>query len=235
MASTFARPLCALLAAAGLAFALVPGCVIRIGPGGDPGSDTGTDADTSPTDPPDVQPEEPTQEEVATEALTQADQQQVAIARASAGYTAYLLQGAVESQGLDPNTVDVETIEQVVNDSLPWAQEETRYWISTQDPANLLTVVGSTTKPRMDCVYDPEFLCSASVHCDFADFCTIVDCGDGRCQPCPEIFGLNKLIIRSWCGYVCFSGSKVSGIAAVAWTKPFDYPIQVCLPDHLLW
>jgi hypothetical protein len=146
-----------------------------------------------------------------------------------------LLQGAVESHGLDPNTVDVETIEQVVDYYLPWAQEETKYWIATQDPASLLEMLGKTYSPKMDCVYDPEFLCSASVHCDFADFCTIVDCGDGRRKPCPEIFGLNKLIIRLWCGYVCFTGSKVSGIAAVAWTKPFDYPIQVCLPDHFLW
>ncbi|WP_437624395.1 hypothetical protein [Sorangium sp. So ce1151] len=143
-----------------------------------------------------AEPEEPAFEDM--------DPQELALASAKAGFAAYYLTGTVESLGLDPATLDEDTLAQLVEQYLPVATAEADRWLATLDPATLPLAV----LPRTECLKD--FGCAFSAPCarfgpPVAHLCYVTDCDDAKCRPCPEIFGelVSHLIYKSWCSYVC--------------------------------
>ena len=151
--------------------------------------------------------------------------------RASA--TAYLVQGAVEQaaelQGLDPETIDPATMQQMIDAVFPDAAEQADAWVSTLDP----TLFDAQVYPAPAECYDMG--CPATVLCDSVHYkkkilCGLRACGDGKCSTCPDWFGpLKNLFIRAWCSYVCMDGATVVGSAGLVITRPFDTQIQFCL------
>jgi hypothetical protein len=149
----------------------------------------------------------------------------------------YMVQGLIESQGLDPNTVDAQTLQSLTDYYGPIAGQAADEWIKTMDTTTLSDVMNAYTSQKLECVAD--FGCPASTYCEFADDCKIVDCGDGRCKPCPDVLGFNKLIIRAWCAYVCvkYEGKKESvvGIAGIVYSSFLDVELKRCIPNGSLW
>lgn len=151
--------------------------------------------------------------------------------RASAA--AYLLQGTVdqaaEVQGIDPETVDTATVQQLIDTYMPGAVQQADAWLETLDPS----VFDAEVYPAPPECHDMG--CPAVIKCDSAYYnkqlaCSLQACGDGRCKPCPDWFGpLKNLIIRAWCSYVCFDGSTVVGSAALVITRPFDTQVKYCI------
>ncbi|WP_437645105.1 hypothetical protein [Sorangium sp. So ce362] len=203
-------------------YAMVPGCVIRVGPG------TGGDDDSAPegvpvpeeaapdqsVEEPDQSVEEPDQEtktpeELAEEAFLRGDPQEFALASTKATFTTYALAGMIESLGLDPATLDEAALSELMVQYMPAAAEEAERWLSTLDPSTL--PLGIT--PRYKCT--DEFGCVYSTPCKHAvwgysipstkHLCFVTDCGDARCSTCPTWVGeiLSHLAIRAWCAYVC--------------------------------
>lgn len=207
----------AVLIAAVMMFAATS-CVIRVGPG-DGETLAGDTAQEEPSAGAGSVPNQPLtpEEQAAVNAFAAADPHKVAVANTMAGYTNYLLWGTIESQGYDPATTDPETIRALVDQTLPWAQEEAKKWIATVDPAILLY----SPVPKKECVERfgcPEFVYCEPSEIDVPHACVITDCDDARCRPCPEVFNLGKLVFRSWCSYVCVEiapGFKVVGHALV--------------------
>ncbi|KYF74307.1 hypothetical protein BE11_01615 [Sorangium cellulosum] len=191
-------------------YVTVPGCTITIGPGkSDPveeESTTGDDreepggATTTPEEPAEPEgpaaPEEPSFEDM--------DPQELAIASARAGFTAYYLTGTAASLGLDPATLDEATLAQLVEQYLPVAAAEADRWLATLDPAALpLAVI-----PRTEWL--KEFGCPFSLPCEYSGppvdhRCYVTDCADAKCRQCPEMFAeiASRLVFKSWCTYIC--------------------------------
>ncbi|WP_441291777.1 hypothetical protein ACSRUE_16170 [Sorangium sp. KYC3313] len=215
-----------LLAAMGLAivgYAMVPGCVIRVGPGTGGDDDSAPDGVPVPEEPaPDQSVEEPDQEtktpeELAEEAFMRGDPQELALASTKATFTTYALAGMIESLGLDPATLDEAALGELMTQYMPAAAEEADRWLSTLDPSTL--PLGIT--PRYECT--DEFGCAYSTPCKYAAWgttlpsvkhrCFVTDCGDARCSTCPAWVGelLSHLAIRSWCAYVCLELGVLDG------------------------
>lgn len=191
----------ALLSCALLGAALVPGCVIRIGPGdGEKGStDSSGDVDTTEQPPP--SPEQ--------EALAQVDPQEFALLQAKAGYMSYMIMGTIETQGYDPDTIGDEALNQLVVDLIPWASDAADNWVASQDVIALKGTYKPTPMPECNALYG----CPFTTVCPGSTLCIGTDCDSGKCRPCPAVFELGNIIVKSWCAYVCMNGSKTSGIA----------------------
>jgi hypothetical protein len=222
----------ALLLMAGIGTITAEGCVLKIGPGGTREDDAppaeGTHGESD-------GPEEPS--DTPSTSFGDADPKEVALAAARAGYTMYMVQGLIESHGLDPDTVDEQTLQNAMAYYGPTAGQAADTWVKSLDTAALSDVMSAYTSPKLECVAD--FGCPASTFCEFADECKIVDCGDGRCKPCPDVLGFSKLIIRAWCAYVCvkYEANKESvvGIAGIAYSSFGDYELKHCIPSGSLW
>jgi hypothetical protein len=223
-----------LAVAVSLALLTAPGCTIRLGPGtdgtgGSGRSDDQTEqADPMPSDTVDAQPPQPNQEatpeemKTAADALAQVDPQELALASAKAGYAAYFVQGSIESLGLDPNTLDDATLSQLIEQYMPQAMNEANNWALTADTSNLPI----PENPRWDC--HRLYGCPSRVHCvrpTWDAFCFATDCDEAKCRPCPDIFNLSNLLIKSWCAYVCIDGRKTVGIAATVMSHWRTEPI----------
>lgn len=192
----------ALVFCGSLAAVLVPGCVIRIGPG---------DGENAPPDPSEGvdTTEQPPPSTPEQEALAQADPQEIALLQAKAGYMAYMLMGTVETQGYDPDTIDEETLNQLVIDLVPWASDAADSWVASQDVSALTGTYKPVPMPECNALYG----CPFTTKCPGSILCIGTDCDSGKCRPCPAVFELGNLIVKSWCAYVCMNGSKTSGIA----------------------
>lgn len=202
---------------------VMSGCVIKIGPGdgqGDPlpSGETGEVADAP------AEPENP---------LEGADPEQVAFETLKASATAYLLQGyvqqAAELQGLDPDTIDETTLNQLIDSNLPAAITDADVWVSSLEPSSF---VGQTQAPPAKCY---EIGCPAITRCDSPFYqkkiaCFLQACGDAKCPKCPQWFGwLASLYIRAWCSYVCYDNGQVVGSAALVLHRLTNKQDQICL------
>jgi hypothetical protein len=156
----------------------------------------------------------PTQEEqAAIDAAENLDPQVRALNSARAGFVGYAVRGLVEEQigaaAIDVQTLDVNTLAQMFEDAAAPAWDATNQWISTLDPAQLAT---PSYPIKVECL-DPPLACRSSISCDFAKVCVVDDCGDGKCQPCPDKYGLGNLVTSGWCSYVCYVGPDAVGVA----------------------
>ncbi|AGP34352.1 hypothetical protein [Sorangium cellulosum] len=200
----------ALLTAVAFGVLMVPACTIHLRQGGEDGSDdTQPEPDDTQPAPDDTQPS-PTdggagftpEEQEAIEAARKADPVELALTQAKAGYAAYALSGLTESQIVDPATIDDETLLRLIEENAPLAWEMAEQWVASLDPTTL-----SYGYPiKVECMA-PPFLCNSSVSCDFAKVCILDDCGDGKCKPCPDTWGLGNLITDGWCTYTCYVGN----------------------------
>lgn len=153
------------------------------------------------------------EEQAAVDAAENLDPQVRALYSARAGFVGYAVRGLVEEQitatALDPTTLDVNTLSQMLQDAAAPAWDETNQWLATLDPS---TLAAPPHPINVECLSSP-FVCQPSVDCDFADICVLDDCGDGKCKPCPEKFGLGNLVISGWCSYVCYVDVNPVGVA----------------------
>ncbi|WP_437744529.1 hypothetical protein WMF39_05675 [Sorangium sp. So ce1504] len=135
--------------------------------------------------------------------------------RGKAGYAAYALSGLTESQIVDPETIDEETLLRLIEENAPLAWEMAEQWIASLDPTTL-----SYGYPiNVECMNRP-FSCQSSVECDFAKICVLDDCGDGKCKPCPDTWGLGNLITSGWCTYTCYLGNDGDIVGAAITFRP---------------
>ncbi|MGK3965824.1 hypothetical protein WMF38_16800 [Sorangium sp. So ce118] len=225
MAKRAAQGVAAVVLVGLAAYAVVPGCVIRVGPGdgdGDgawPGSgyggsapegdtggsepvDDGTGGSAPIDDGADVSPEE---QQLGEEVYAQLDPEELAFASALAGNMTCALAGAVEATQIDPATLDEETLRALLEQYAPGALEQARAWLAGVDPSMLAYRV----IPKFEC--EGEYGCEAYPRCQQGYIpavnhrCIIDDCGKAKCPTCPDFVNelLQNLVIRSWCSYVC--------------------------------
>lgn len=220
------------------AHAVVPGCVIRVGPGdgdGDgawPGSgdgdsapedgaggsgpvDDGTGGSNPVDDGTDVSPEE---QQLGEEAYAQLDPEELAFASALAGNMTCALAGAVEAAQIDPATLDDETLRVLLEQYAPGAMDQARAWLTGTDPSML----AYTLAPKYECGRD--YGCKYTSECQqgyipaVRHICFVDDCGKAKCPTCPDLVNelLQNVVIRSWCSYVCVQlGTSPPEIVAV--------------------
>lgn len=209
-----------------LAGSVVSGCVIKLGKGGIGGEsgETGGSSDNGGgagglSDPQEGDP------------FQNADPVEVNRQGLKASAAAYLLQGTLEQgielQGIDPDTIDAATAQQLIQDTWPGALGQAEAWISTLDPS----VFEAQTEPPS--AYCTSLGCPAKVYCDSEFYnktitCYQQACGDAGCTTCPDWFGpLKHLIITAWCSYVCVDAGTVVGSAALVITRWDNY--QMCI------
>jgi hypothetical protein len=206
---------------------LVPGCVIRIGPG----TETDEPGDIDTQDPPDEadQPDNsnmPTQEEL--DALAQADPQQVALGKAKLAFTAYNTMGLIATNSADPSQLDEEALAELIDYYAPLAWVEAEKWATTID---LTTLDAPPVYYAGECA-EPPYDCEGRVACSFSKVCLLTSCGQSNeCGPCPGIFDLSKIATVKWCGYTCVVGKEVVGLSIVFWSKFKLLRFQECFAN----
>lgn len=166
MAKRAAQGLVAVVLVGLAGYAVVPGCVIRVGPGdGDgawPGSgdgapeggtgdsegvDDGTGGSEGIDDGMGGSAEE---QQLGEEVYAQLDPEELAFASALAGNMTCALAGAVEAAQIDPAAIDDETLRALLEQYAPGALEQARAWLSGIDPS-MLAYTGS---PKLECARD---------------------------------------------------------------------------------
>lgn len=195
--------------AALLGVALVPGCVLKIttgegaGTAGDPVSGETSTTSSSPAAPSE---EEQQQAEML---FAQLDPAELSYASALAGNTTCALAGAIESLGLDPETVDEVALQALVEQHLPAAVEQAKIWMNDLD----LTALPLSVTPKFEC--EEQYGCAYRMPCAMAyipsvkHLCFVDDCGPGKCGTCPELVNmlLRNIALKAWCSYVCIEMS----------------------------
>ncbi|WP_437974564.1 hypothetical protein WMF11_39930 [Sorangium sp. So ce295] len=120
--------------------ALIPACVIRIGPGdGDDGgslaggdsSDDNAGDNGEQTDGSEFTPEE----QAAIDDLENADPNEASRTLLVSEYAGYAVAGFIESSGVDPATADQATIDQLIEQYAPVAWQMAQEWVDTLDPS----------------------------------------------------------------------------------------------------
>lgn len=190
---------------------LVPGCVIRIGPGSGEGDETTQNPTESNEEPPVPSGEELTPEErEAIESLQNADPEQVKMGTAMAVYAAVGTASLVESQIVDPDTVDEATLEQLYTEYASIAIDQAITWGQSIEPSAISTAWNTV---NFTCEEEP-YTCPRKDYCSFGGepvLCVINECGTGPCESCP--WPLKNLLFKSWCAYGCGRGDKYLGAA----------------------
>lgn len=163
--------------------------------------------------------------------LADADPVEVDRATVRASAINYLLQGtieqAVEVQGLDPETVDTATLQQIVDDAFPGVVAQVDEWMSQYVPASNDPQVPTQPAECFDLGCPPTILCDSKFY-NQKLACSNTACGDGKCKACPDWFGsLKNLVSSGWCTYVCFYGTSVVGSAGLVLARPWN--LQFCL------
>ncbi|MFO0587289.1 MAG: hypothetical protein U0441_07115 [Polyangiaceae bacterium] len=160
-----------------------------------------------------------------------ADPVEVDRANVRAAATSYLLEGTleqtVESQGIDPDTLDPATLQQMVDEAWPGVVAQVDDWMASYVPA-------SNDPEVPDQPAECSALgCPAVAYCDSKFYkaevpCYNTACGDGKCKACPDWFGpLKSLVSTGWCSYVCMYNGHVVGSLALVMTKYVNF--QLCL------
>jgi hypothetical protein len=223
------RHVTAMMGMVAIVYAMVPGCVIRVGsgatdedgtaPAGTPGSGTPDESEEETDDESAEGPDDETKtpEELAEEAFARGDPEEFALASAKATFTTYALAKMIESLGLDSATLDEAELGELMVQYMPAAAAEAERWLSMIDPSTLLLDL----MPRYECT--DKFGCTYATRCKYAvpgyslpsvrHLCFVTDCGDARCSTCPTWIGeiLSHLVIRSWCAYVCVEEGVYKG------------------------
>jgi hypothetical protein len=210
MATMTAR-ITALLLLSSFGALLVPGCVIRIGPGSEDEKGAIPTPAEGDEEPPTAGGEELTPEEKEViESLQHADPGLVKIGTATAVYAAVGTASLVESQIFDPNTVDEATLAQLYNEYAPLAIDQAMSWAQSIDPS---TIPNAWNTINFKCEDEP-YTCPRKDYCSFGGepvLCVINECGTGSCEGCP--WSLKNLIYKSWCIYGCGRGDQYLGSA----------------------
>lgn len=149
--------------------------------------------------------------------------------RASA--TMYLLQATMEqtiaSQGLDPNTLDAATLQQIADDALPDVVAQVDAWLSQDMSLSNDPQVPTQPAECFDMGCPPVLFCESKFY-NKTVLCSNTACGDGKCKACPDWFlGLKNVISSGWCSYVCMNGTSVVGSAGLV--KSIFGNLQFCL------
>ncbi|WP_437757883.1 hypothetical protein [Sorangium sp. So ce1389] len=236
MAKRAAQGLVAVVLVGLAGYAVVPGCVIRVGPGDGDGAWPGAgDGDSAPEDgaggsgPVDdgtvgseavdegtgVSPEE---QQLGEDAYAQIDPEELAFASALAGNMTCALAGAVEAAQIDPATLDDETLRVLLEQYAPGAMEQARAWLAGTDPSMLAYSV----MPKFECEVDhgckPYLTCQQGYIPAVNHLCFVDDCGKAKCPTCPDFVNelLQNVVVRSWCSYVCVrTGTSPPEVVAV--------------------
>lgn len=205
MAKRIRSKLSSVVALGFLAFVIVPGCVITIGPGTDDGTNDGTEENPSGGN--DSTANEPTSSEQQTgeDIYAQLDPQELAIASTRAGLTTCALASTLDSLNLDPSTLDDAAIAELMDQYGPAIEEQAASWFAGIDQSNLVY----TKTPKYECV--EQHGCKYAAKCKYNYIppgnytCWIDDCGASKCRNCPEFVNdlLKSLVIKAWCSYVC--------------------------------
>lgn len=180
---------------------LIPGCLIPIDPnGGTGGSSASSGAGND-----------------AVAAFEGVDPSESSIAELKAEFTAYALQGLIEQNMADPDTVDDATLQQMMDQLAPDAAALADQWVLNLDPAAI--PLFSPDPDTMNACFE-KFGCEPQSACTFSggkSSCWLVACGDGKCPTCPNVFNLSNLLVTGWCAHVCLSGapSRVVGTKIV--------------------
>lgn len=149
--------------------------------------------------------------------------------RASAAM--YLLEGTmeqtIEAQGIDPSTLDAETLKQIADTALPDVVAQVDEWMSQYVPESNDPQVPTQPAECYDMGCPPIVFCDSKFY-DATVLCHNTACGDGKCKPCPDWFGsLKHMISSGWCSYVCMKGTSVVGSAGLVKSIFGDY--QFCI------
>jgi hypothetical protein len=215
MAKLIAR-VAALLLCGSLGALLVPGCVIRIGPG--TGEDTSTDPTSTEgepdgTDNPNEAGMTP-EEQAALESFESVDPDEFRFKTAATIYAASACASLVESRIPDPDAVDLETVSALFEQYAPIAVDEAMVWLDSVDPS----VIPVDIKPDFSCRNDP-YRCPDTVACSFGSepyICWVTQCGKGPCPWCPF---LDSLVYKHYCVYGCTMSDKLVGGAIMLKTR----------------
>ncbi|WP_438027906.1 hypothetical protein [Sorangium sp. So ce233] len=217
-------------------YAVVPGCVIRVGPGDGDGAWPGSgDGDSTPEDGAggsgpvddgtggseavdDGTGGSPEEQQLGEEIYAQLDPEELAFASALAGNMTCALAGAVESAQIDPAAIDDEALRALLEQYAPGAMELARAWLAGTDPSTLAYRV----TPKFECARDygcePTLPCLQGYIPAVNHICYIDDCGTAKCPTCPDLVNeiLQNVVIRSWCSYVCVKiGTSPPEVVAV--------------------
>ncbi|WP_437585759.1 hypothetical protein [Sorangium sp. So ce1000] len=162
------------------------------------------------------------------EVLQSADPEQVNMATATAIYAAVGAASLVESQVVDPASVDEATIQQLLDTYVPIAVDQAISWAQSVDPS---TVPAAWNTVNFACEEEP-YTCPRKDYCSFGAepvLCVINECGQGPCPSCP--WPLNNLVFKAWCVYGCGRGDKYVGAAFRLITRfPSRLGEFTCLP-----
>lgn len=188
-----------------LAFVIVPGCVITIGPGTDDGTKDGTEENSSDGNGSTTNEPKPSEQQIAEDIYAQLDPQELAIASTRAGLTTCALASTLDSLNLDPSTLDDAAIADLMAQSGPAIEEKAASWFAGIEQSNLVY----TKTPKYECV--EQYGCKYAAKCKYnyipsgSYTCWIDDCGTAKCRNCPEFVNdlLKSLVIKAWCSYVC--------------------------------
>jgi hypothetical protein len=225
------RNLASLAIASVFGAAMIPGCVIRIGPGdGEETPIDGTGVVESTGGQEGVGDEaHPPEEQAILEALQNADPEEVKMGTAMASYAAVGCASLVESQIADPSTVDEATVEELFIQYAPEVVEQAITWGASVDPS---TIPSSGVYPDFSCIKEP-YTCPATDIClfkgDLPAYCHVTQCGKESCPWCPWF--LDNLIYKAWCVYGCTRDGQYVGAAFRLITRfPKKLGDIVCIP-----
>ena len=150
--------------------------------------------------------------------LAESDPVELSKAQLRSNVAAYLFQGYLEQQvgpavfeGADAEALA--TAAQGVADAYGaeiWAYADE--YVESLDPSLLPAAV--VVIPDQTCV--STFGCPATMFCSW-NFegegeklvpCHITGCGDGACPACPNLFNLDKLVVKHYCSFTCVKAQK---------------------------
>ena len=136
--------------------------------------------------------------------------------------------GLVATSVSDPSTLDEETLMQLLVQYAPMGYDDATKWLASIDPT---TLSSPPVVPDFDKCVPPPYDCDGVVSCDFAKICVVTTCNVKGCGPCPDLFDLSKLYVKSWCGYTCVVGKNIVGSAIVFTSKFKSLSEKVCFPN----
>ena len=218
MSKRICSTLSSIVAFSFLAFVMVPGCVITIGPGTDDETNNGTGEDPSGGNPRIPNEPTPSEQQIGEDIYAELDPRELAVASTKAGLTTCALSSTLDSLNLDPSTLDDAAIEALMEQYGPDVEQTAASWFAGIDQSNLTY----TKVPKYECV--EQYGCKYVAKCEHNYIppvnhnCWIDDCGVAKCRSCPDWVNdlLKNIIITAWCSYVCTEdGSSPPKVVAV--------------------
>lgn len=150
--------------------------------------------------------------------LANSDPVELSRAQLKSNVASYMLWGYVQ-QNVDPAIVaggDPDALANAAQEVLDiygaeiWAYAD--QYVDALDPAVL--PAATVVVPDHTCI--TKFGCASTMFCSF-EFagegeklvpCHITGCGEGACPACPDLFDLDKLIVKHFCSFTCVKDQK---------------------------